>query len=80
MLNHQETVVVRRHHWSCVSYGNKKKVNVALNVCGFESLSDKEGTYLQKVVCGIFMQYFVRRQWHCMFFFECKCTLLRFFF
>lgn len=28
---------------------------------------------------GVFMQNFVRRQWRCMFFFECKCTLLRFF-
>lgn len=29
---------------------------------------------------GVFMQNFVGRQWHCMFYFECKCTLLRFFF
>lgn len=43
-----------------------------------ESLNDKGNIFAESHV-GVFMQNFVRRQWRCMFFFECKCTLLRFF-
>lgn len=37
---------VMRHHWFHVSYGNKNNT-FALNVCGLESLNDREHIFAE---------------------------------